>query len=286
MTFKEKIKTIVFALKDNNRTILLDYANNPKPLYSKQKPHPLLQQLIACEEANYIQLLNKTLNYKDAIFTIKNIYEDGSNNNQPKWNNGHLPGLDIIMLYTMLAEYKPNLYVEIGSGTSTQVAYKSIIENKLNTQIISIDPNPRKNIDALCNKVYRNYLQDINLDFFKQLQPNDILFFDGSHMLLPNSDVMCFFLEVLPIIKEGVIIHIHDIYLPYDYPMFMCNRFYNEQYILANTLISNPTKYQIMAPNFYIAENNHLHSILNPIWQSKVLKNVETHGGSFWFCKK
>ncbi len=190
------------------------------------------------------------------------------------------------MIYSILNKYKPETYLEIGSGTSTLVAAKAIRENKLHTQIVSIDPKPREQVDKVCLQVHRKLLQEVDLSIFENLKENDILFLDGSHMLLPNSDVTYFFLEILPIIKKGVIIHIHDIYLPYDYPDFMLNRFYNEQYILASTILANPVSFNIICPNFYIFENKMLHSILNPIWGLKELKKVETHGGSFWMQKQ
>jgi hypothetical protein len=92
-----------------------------------------------------------------------------------------------------------------------------------------------------------------------------------------------FFLEVLPRLSKGVIVHIHDIYLPYDYPQVMCDRFYSEQYGLAMYLLANSEKYQPILPCFFISEDNELSAILQPIWNHSNLKEVERHGGSFWF---
>jgi hypothetical protein len=88
-------------------------------------------------------------------------------------------------------------------------------------------------------------------------------------------------MEVLPRLKKGVVVQVHDIYLPYDYPQNMCNRFYTEQYMLATALLSNPEKFEILLPNFYISEDDELKKALQPIWNK--LPGVETHGGSFWF---
>ncbi|HNA64026.1 MAG TPA: hypothetical protein PKZ51_04845, partial [Saprospiraceae bacterium] len=82
----------------------------------------------------------------------------------------------------------------------------------------------------MADKIIRHPLENIDFDVVSALNENDILFVDNSHRILPNSDSMVFFLEVLPKLKKGVIVHLHDIYLPYDYPQFMCNRFYSEQY--------------------------------------------------------
>ena len=102
------------------------------------------------------------------------------------------------------------------------------------------------------------------------------------HRCLPNSDVTVCFLELLPKLKSGVIVHIHDIYLPYDYPQFMCDRAYSEQYVLAAFILANPTKYKTILPNYFIYEDKELSTILNPIWELENLKGVEQHGGSYW----
>ena len=93
---------------------------------------------------------------------------------------------------------------------------------------------------------------------------------------------MVFYMEVLPRLRPGVIVHIHDVYLPYDYPQFMCDRFYSEQYGLAMYLLANPNKYRTVLPNYFISEDAELAKILQPIWSHTNLLNVEQHGGSYW----
>ncbi len=86
----------------------------------------------------------------------------------------------------------------------------------------------------------------------------------------------------MPKLKKGVIVHIHDIYLPYDYPQFMCDRFYSEQYGLAMYLLANPKKYEPILPNYFIYKDKELSKQIEPIWNHNNLKGVERHGGSFW----
>ena len=71
--------------------------------------------------------------------------------------------------------------------------------------------------------------------------------------------------------------------MPYDYPDFMIERSYNEQYILATYLLANAEKIEVISANFYISQNKELTAIVQPIWALPTLKNVEQHGGSFWF---
>jgi hypothetical protein len=190
--------------------------------------------------------------------------------------------LDIVAIYTILKEYKPKKYIEIGSGNSTRVAYKAKKENNLSTEIISIDPMPRAEIDSLADKVFRTPFEEIGYNILDELNENDVLFVDNSHRILPNSDSMVFYLEILPRLKKGVIVHIHDIYLPYDYPQFMCDRFYSEQYGLAMYLLANPGKYETILPNYFIFEDKELSNFISPIWKHRNLEGVEQHGGSYW----
>jgi hypothetical protein len=244
-------------------------------------PHKRLYDIINSNRAQYKLMLSNILRYKDKFQSIKKSIEE-KNSQNPVYNNGFLPGLDIFGIYTIIAEYKPQTYIEVGSGNSTKVAYKSIKENNLKTKIISIDPQPRAEIDKISDEIIRAPFEDINFDFVFALKENDILFIDNSHRILPNSDSMVFFLEVLPNLPKGVIVHIHDIYLPYDYPQFMCDRFYSEQYGLAMYLLANKDKYQTILPNYFISEDKELSTIIEPIWNHPNLNNVERHGGSFW----
>jgi len=277
------IKEIYKFFSPKYKNLFLEYSVKFKPRYGYGNPaHPGLLEVIESNRKKYEEILNKALLYKEAIWTIRDI-RDETDINKPTWNNGFLPGLDVIGIYTILSEYKPNKYIEIGSGNSTKVAYKAKIEQKLNTGIVSIDPMPRAEIDNLSNMVIREPFENLKVDFIDELKENDVLFVDNSHRILPNSDAMVFYLEVLPRLKKGVIVHIHDVYLPYDYPQFMCDRFYSEQYGLAMFLLANPNKFSPLLPNYFIFKDNNLRKQIEPIWNHPNLKNVERHGGSFWF---
>jgi predicted O-methyltransferase YrrM len=277
------IKSIYRFLSPKFQTIFLDYKVSFKPRYGHGKPpNKLLYNIINENRNSYIDLLTSFLSFKDIFFTIK-THNNETNENQPTWNNEFLPGLDIISIYGILNKYKPKKYIEIGSGNSTKVVKRAIDDNQLDTKIISIDPYPRANIDHLSDSVIRQPIENLeDYSIIENLEENDILFIDNSHRCLPNSDVTVCFLELLPKLKSGVIVHIHDIYLPYDYPQFMCDRAYSEQYVLAAFIIANKDKYKTILPNFFISEDEELSEILNPIWSHENLKGVERHGGSYW----
>ena len=276
------IKQLYRFLSPKFQNLFLDYPVDFKPRYGHGKPpHTALYDIIAANRDTYQYLLSKALDLKEHIWEIKEAKRE-RDTTKPGWNNGFLPGLDIIGIYAMLAEFKPKKYIEIGSGNSTKVAYKAKQEQQLSTEIISIDPMPRAEIDQLADAVIRQPFENIDLNLLYTLDENDILFVDNSHRILPNSDAMVFFMDILPKLKKGVIVHIHDVYLPYDYPQFMCDRFYSEQYGLAFYLLANPTKYETLLPNFFIAEDPALAATIAPIWQHENLSHVEKHGGSFW----
>ncbi len=278
------LRSLYRFLSPRHQSLFLEYKVAFKPRYGHGKPpHPQLYDQINAGRAVYEGLLRECTTYASVFHTLKTADLE-KREDQPAWNNGFFPGLDMVTLYTLLAVFKPQRYVEIGSGNSTKIARKAIQDQKLATRITSIDPFPRASIDRLADEVVRMPLENLNdISFIDTLEKDDILFIDNSHRCLPNSDVTVCFLELIPRLKKGVIVHIHDIYLPYDYPQFMCDRFYSEQYLLAMLLLSAPEKYQVLLPNYFISEDPALRKIVAPVWNHPALEGVERHGGSFWF---
>lgn len=242
---------------------------------------PALLEIIEAGRANYRREIKGLLRYADQLAGFRKMEEETSPV-EPVYNNGFLPGLDIAAIYAMLAEHKPGRYVEIGSGNSTKVAARAKREMELNVEITSIDPMPRAEIDQLADRVIRQPFENLDLDLAEELEAGDILFVDNSHRILPNSDATVFFLEVLPRLKPGVILHIHDIYLPYDYNQEMCDRFYSEQYGLAIFMLANPARLEVLLPNYFISEDPELAAELSPLWAAPAFEGVERHGTSFW----
>ncbi len=276
------LKKIYQFLHPRYQSLFLEYKVEMKPRHGHGlPPHVRLYDIINAHRAEYTGWLEKIRQYKPQLHSIRkaDAVQDAS---QPGWNNGFLPGLDIMALYTVLAELKPRRYIEIGSGNSTKVAHKAKTDLGLNTEIISIDPYPRAEIDHLADRIIRTPFEQLDNTFLRDLDENDVLFVDNSHRVLPNSDATVFFLEVLPELKKGVVVHIHDIYIPYDYPQFMCDRFYSEQYALAAFLLANPKHYIPMLPNYFISEDVELRNLITDMWEHPHLEGVERHGGSFW----
>jgi hypothetical protein len=276
MSFKNKIKLLL----PRYQKLILEYKVNLMP----RSVNSMLYALIDKGRGDYALEINKMLELQHVFHSIKKTPQE-SDENLPAWNNGFLPGLDIVALYTFIRTKEPGLYIEIGSGNSTKVARKAVKDGNLSTKIVSIDPYPRAQIDHLADEVIRlpfEKVKDVK-ELARRFRAGDILFIDNSHRVLPNSDATVCFLELIPQLEPGVIVHIHDIYLPYDYPQDMCDRFYSEQYMLAMMLLANPEKYKVLFPCFFVSQDKALSSELNPIWHHENSKGVEQHGGSFWF---
>jgi tRNA G46 methylase TrmB len=191
------IKQFYRFLNPKFQNLFLEYKVDFKPRYGHGKPaHKDLYAIIDANRDKYRDLIDKALSHKDKIWTIKDSSKQ-TDSNKPSWNNGFLPGLDIFGIYTLISEYKPKKYIEIGSGNSTKVAFKAKTEHNLDTEIISIDPMPRAEIDNLADKVIREPFENIEFNILDKLNENDILFVDNSHRILPNSDSMVFYLEIL-----------------------------------------------------------------------------------------
>jgi hypothetical protein len=114
------------------------------------------------------------------------------------------------------------------------------------------------------------------------LGPGDVVFLDGSHRVGMASDVTVFFLEVLPRLPPGVLVHVHDVYLPNDYPPELVERNYSEQYMLAAVLFAAGSKFLIEFPAFYVTHSGLVNLGVDP-WRRLAAAGLAIHGESFWF---
>ena len=172
-------------------------------------------------------------------------------------NNGMFGLVDSFILYSFIRKTKPNNVVEIGGGFSSIVvhaALKDIYENSASFSHIVIEPYPRdfltKNsgITLLPQKV-----EETDFDF-SQLDKNDLLLIDSSHVFNPQGDVDVEYLQILPLLKSGCFVHLHDIFTPYHYPKGWLSyekKLWNEQYIL-EALLTGSNEFSVVLGNFLI----------------------------------
>lgn len=132
------------------------------------------------------------------------------------------PQFDARTLYYMLREHKPRRYLEIGSGLSTYYASLAGVRNRDEDsplQISCVEPYPFEALRTLPDfELIEGFVQDVPLERFESLEAGDVLFIDSSHALKIDSDVAFLFLEALPRVKPGVLVHIHDVHFPYNGP--------------------------------------------------------------------
>lgn len=132
------------------------------------------------------------------------------------------PKLDSRTLYYMLREHRPARYLEVGSGLSTyyaSLAARRNAEDGRPLQITCIEPYPFEALRTLPDfELVEGFVQDVPLSTFEALESGDLLFIDSSHALKIDSDVAFLFLEVLPRLKPGVLVHIHDVHFPFNGP--------------------------------------------------------------------
>jgi hypothetical protein len=273
----------------DGKAILLDYRFSPSPRWGYGKPpHPELLGIFERGRPAFRHWIDKMLDHRARFLAIE---REAASPNEPTFRNRYFLGLDAAALYAVLATEAPRLYVEVGSGNSTLFARCAIRDHALPTRIVSIDPQPRAEIEALCDRSIRKPLEDTDPEVFAELAAGDVLFIDNSHRSFQNSDVTVFFLEILPRLKPGVILHVHDIMLPLDYPPVWTGRYYSEQYLLACWLLANPQRFTLMLSNAFVSIDRELQVHAAPLWDepgfagaramaSAVMK--EFMGQSFW----
>lgn len=199
------------------------------------------------------------------------------------FGNGAFDGTDALVLHCMVRHFRPSRIVEVGSGYSTRVSATAAALNG-RTALVCIDPYPDNVVSVLpgVSQLIRKRVEDVELDLFKALDANDILFIDSTHVARIGGDVVYLFLQVLPILQPGVIVHIHDIFFPHEYPKAWImdhHLFWNEQYLLQAFLLFNA--------HFEVLFCNNFMGLRHLAEMKKIFPNSPWWGGcSFWMRRK
>jgi hypothetical protein len=195
---------------------------------------------------------------------------------------------DAILLHCMLRHVKPARVIEVGSGYSSCMTLDT---NELHfgnaVQITFIEPYPKllmslvKESDKTRIHVIPKRLQDVDLTTFDTLKANDILFIDSTHVSKVNSDVNILFFEILPRLKSGVYIHIHDIFFPFEYlkEWIYAGRAWNEAYML-RTFLQYNSAFQIVLMNTFMEQFH------EPFFQKNMPLCLKNRGGSIWLRRQ
>jgi len=205
-------------------------------------------------------------------------------------DNPTFGALDAKILYCMIRYFKPRRVIEIGSGYSTFLSAQAILKNEDESgnkaELIAIEPYPnltlRNGFPGL-TKLICDQVENVDIDEFTKLQENDILFVDSSHVLRIGNDVQHIYLEILPRINKGVIIHIHDIFMPAEYPKAWVRErhiFWNGQYLLQAFLTFNNEFEVLWAAIYMLRHRAYLEEAFGPG------EHHYERGGSFWMRRK
>lgn len=196
-------------------------------------------------------------------------------------DNGLFGGTDAFVLYCMLRHLQPRRVLEVGGGFSTRLAAQAALANS-STELTCIEPFPdavlRDGFPGLTTLI-SSRVEDLSFDLFLDLEESDVLLIDSSHVARIGSDVTFLFLEVLPRLQPGVVVQVHDVFLPFEYPRdwVMDNlRFWNEQYILQAFLAFNSDFCVLLANSYFEA---HHPEVLRGTFPTSPWWG----GGSFWF---
>lgn len=205
----------------------------------------VIEQLEILKRLTFSQELLETPQKKSKVITFH-------------FNNGAFESGDAEYWYQLIRYIKPKRIFEIGSGYSTLMAVNAIERNKeenasYRCEHVCIEPYEMPWLEKVGVSVVREKVEDVELSFFSTLQENDFLFIDSSHIIRPQGDVLFEYLELLPSLNKGVIVHIHDIFSPKNYLSQWLKkeiRFWNEQYLLEAFLSHNDSWKILGALNF------------------------------------
>ena len=228
MTPRERLRRIRFGLSTllglAPRGVFLPhrYAASLRPA-----PYPALEPAFRAAEPLMRTLLDAAERFGPELARI------AAGDGPARFDQDWFPRLDAVAAYTVVRREAPSRIVEIGSGHSTRFLARAIRDGGLATELVAIDPAPRAPLGALGIRHEPHLLQSADPALFAALGPGDVLFVDSSHLAVPGSDVDHLVGHVLPCLRAGVLVHVHDIPLPDPYPAEWEWRGYNEATVVA-----------------------------------------------------
>jgi hypothetical protein len=158
-------------------------------------------------------------------------------------HNGYFP---------MILRERPAIVIEIGSGFSTRVARKAIEHGGLDTKLVVFDPEPRSDVRQIADRWERLPVEASRLAEHG-VPDGALLMIDSSHGVVPGGDGPYLYCRLLPDVPAGTLVHVHDIFLPFDYPDVYRQRGYVEQYLLHALLADSPA-WEIVFATYFMSD--------------------------------
>ena len=242
---------------------------------ARLEDYPALRALFEAAAAQMDAVMQAIETYRD---DLQRVSADGG---PARFDQDWFPRLDAAAAYALVRRERPRQVVEIGSGHSTRFLARAIADGRLATELVCIDPTPRATLDQLKLRHHKQLLSEADPGLFETLTAGDIVFIDSSHIAMPGTDVDRLFLDVLPRLGRGVLVHVHDIFLPDAYPPAWTWRGYNEQ-LLAGALLQG-RGYEIVFASHYVATHRPDLIARNVVAQLPLLPDA--HETSLWLRK-
>ena len=209
-----------------------------------EAPYPALERTFAENLEAFIQTLEEMASFIP-------VFEDfGRDARDPVWARSMFPAFDGGAAYTIVRTRRPARILEIGSGNSTRFLARAVRDGGFDCDFTCIDPAPRMPVEQLGVRWIPRVLSEDDADLCAGFEPNDILFIDSSHIMLPGTDVDIQFNRIFPLLPAGVLVHVHDIFLPYNYPPVLRRWGYSEQNALVGWIASG--FFDVILPNYYL----------------------------------
>lgn len=201
-----------------------------------------------------------------------------------RFGNGTFEAGDAEVLFYAVRHYKPKKIIEIGAGNSSLVIHAALALNRSEGDFcdhVIIEPYENPWLEELGVQVIRQKVEEVDIRVFEDLNCSDILFIDSSHVIRAQNDCVFEYTEILPCLKSGVIVHVHDIFTPFDYPEDWLNRImhlWGEQYVL-EALLANSNSWEILGPLHWLSRDDEKFKYYCPNF------NKSHMPGSFWIQK-
>lgn len=196
----------------------------------------------------------------------------------PLIHNDWYPTPDAEVYAAMLADKRPRRVIEVGAGFSTAIARRTIETVGFDCELVVIDPQPRTEVTDMADRVVRSRVEDVAGEL--NADADTVLFIDSSHVVRAGGDVPLLFCDVIPRLANGAMVHVHDVFIPFDYPPAYRRRLYAEQYVLF-ALLTGGDRFRVEFATHYMAREHG--DQMRAILGSRVGVDPLHFGASFWF---
>jgi hypothetical protein len=198
---------------------------------------------------------------------------------QSSLTNGWYNTPDAEIYAAMIFERRPRRIVEVGAGFSTLVARATIGHAGLETKITVVDPAPRTDVQASADECLRLPVENSSIGQ-RDWAEGDVLFIDSSHICRTRGDIPYLFCQLIPRLPRGVLVHVHDVYLPFDYPNNCDPLCYTEQYVL-HALLAHSPRYRTVLASHWLSRRHTRR--MQDTFSPETASDVRLYGGCYWF---